>query len=608
MDTMSEDSTIRKIMLGIEDPTDDSDSLTLKDGDIVADWRIRALIGSGGFGNVYRVEHMRSGAIAALKMLTKFDEESKKRFELETEILQAIHASKKNARRYFPAYLGTGNHQIGSQTVPYVVTEFLEPLKLSDKDEKIGKFIEQMCDAVEELHRNGYLHRDIKSLNVMMRRDEDAESVPILIDFGGAIRIKDAENPDVRTRVSMEYGQIKGFGTIYSSAPEQLYGIATVRSDVYALGALISESFCGNIPENWQRIVQKATEPRPENRYQSVAEMRHAIGRRERQSNWMRFTRIACIIGFISSVVTLSIRFYQGFLTRDEAQLSTVETSKVKQGTTQSDDTIAQTIMSSNEIKGPIQRESTAVLPSTPTIEVEFEYSVADGHAVVCWIPKSTSGAIVIPSKLGGYPVTKIEARAFLGCNSIASVEIPNSVMKIGSGAFGGCTSLTSIAIPNSVTKIEDYAFAGCTSLKSIVIPDSVTEIGQRVIEDTPFYENLPNGFIILGNGCLYKFKGLCPSKVVIPDGVTKIGKMAFWGSQSLASITIPNRVTKIEDYAFWGCTSLHEVVVDGEEEIPRIKELIKNSKSKLNVEDLVFVRSNKQSRRALDASNVLCN
>lgn len=314
---MCEEEQIRKIMLGIEDPTDDTNSLALKDGEVVGAWRIRALVGSGGFGNVYRVEHMRSGVIAALKMLTKFDEESRKRFELETEILQAIHASKKNARRYFPAYLGTGNHQIGSRTVPYVVTEFLEPLKLPDKDEKIGKFIEQMCDAVEELHRNGYLHRDIKILNVMARKDDDAASVPILIDFGGAIRIKDAENPDVRTRVSMEYGQLKGFGTIYSSAPEQLHGIATARSDVYAFGALINECFKGSPPESWQKIVQRATAPNPDNRYASVAEMRRAISRREKHGNWFYFARIACIIGFISSVVTLTIRFYQGFLKRE---------------------------------------------------------------------------------------------------------------------------------------------------------------------------------------------------------------------------------------------------------------------------------------------------
>lgn len=399
---IDDEEQVRKIMLGIEDPTKDSDPTTLKDGDVVGVWRIRALVGSGGFGNVYRVEHVRSGAIAALKILTKFDEESRKRFELETEILQAIHTSKKIARRYFPAYLGTGNHQIGARQVPYVVTEFLEQLRLSDRDEKIGKFVEQMCEAVEELHRNGYLHRDIKTLNVMMRKDEDAESVPILIDFGGAIRIKDAENPDVRTRVSMEYGQIKGFGTIYSSAPEQLYGIATVRSDVYALGALISESFRGNIPENWQRIVQKATEPRPENRYQSVAEMRRAIGRRERQSNWMRFTRIACIIGFISSVVTLSIRFYQGFLKRDASPSASVETSTEKREPKQVDDTPSEAIKSRETIK--ISAEESA---SEKTASYDA-YVHRGGLAV----PKLGNGEVIENAILGSWYVWKMVLEA----------------------------------------------------------------------------------------------------------------------------------------------------------------------------------------------------
>ena len=68
---------------------------------------------------------------------------------------------------------------------------------------------------------------------------------------------------------------------------------------------------------------------------------------------------------------------------------------------------------------------------------------------------------------------------AFFWCESLTSINIPNSVTTIGNGAFSRCSSLISINIPNSVTTIGRGAFAGCKSLTSINIPDSVTTIGR---------------------------------------------------------------------------------------------------------------------------------
>ena len=70
-----------------------------------------------------------------------------------------------------------------------------------------------------------------------------------------------------------------------------------------------------------------------------------------------------------------------------------------------------------------------------------------------------TSGAITIPSTLGGYPVTRI-----------------------GSNAFSQC-SYMSVIIPNSVTRIDDYAFMNCSQLEHVTIPSSVTSLGNRVFE-----------------------------------------------------------------------------------------------------------------------------
>jgi hypothetical protein len=66
-----------------------------------------------------------------------------------------------------------------------------------------------------------------------------------------------------------------------------------------------------------------------------------------------------------------------------------------------------------------------------------------------------------------------------VGCTSLTSVTIPESVTSIGSSAFAACSSLTSITIGNGVTSIGGSAFSGCTSLTSITIGNGVTSIGE---------------------------------------------------------------------------------------------------------------------------------
>ena len=69
-------------------------------------------------------------------------------------------------------------------------------------------------------------------------------------------------------------------------------------------------------------------------------------------------------------------------------------------------------------------------------------------------ISPSPTGAVTVPTTLGGKPVTSIGEEAFVDCSGLTSVTIPNSVTSIGDGAFIGCSGLTSVTIPNSVTSI----------------------------------------------------------------------------------------------------------------------------------------------------------
>jgi hypothetical protein len=249
---------------------------------------------------------------------------------------------------------------------------------------------------------------------------------------------------------------------------------------------------------------------------------------------------------------------------------------------------------------------------------------------------------IVIPDS-----VTEIGINAFDGCKSLTRVVLPKSLKvipnqcfmntalteinlpdtleEIGGGAFR-CTyeeatkytvtthinsALSSIIIPSSVKSIGDGAFVGRENLKSIILSDTVEEFGIQVFHETKWYNEHPDGMMLLGIGeCfLYEYrgeipnggvidtlpsniKGLCPyafrdtnlTKIVIPNGVRLVGEWVFasakslseviipydWeiikpftfnGTVSLKSITIPENIKKIEAYAF-GSSGLEKIVI----------------------------------------------
>jgi serine/threonine protein kinase len=250
----------------------------LAPGTAVGDYRIVALLGSGGFADVYRAQDA-CGSAVAMKILHRLDEKSRARFAHESKILSQIrHAN-------IPRLLDFGSY--GDR--PYMVTELLKPYELPTSDRKVAEFLLQVISAAAELHRHGYVHRDIKPSNILARGD----GTPVLIDFGLACPISAAERE--KEALSVEDGLKVAVGTVGYSAPEQFSGLGVgPESDVHAIGMLIDRCFGGNMPKCWRRIYLSATASSRKARYQTVAALGRAIARR----HWKRLA--AAILGALA--------------------------------------------------------------------------------------------------------------------------------------------------------------------------------------------------------------------------------------------------------------------------------------------------------------------
>ncbi|MCL1819483.1 MAG: leucine-rich repeat domain-containing protein [Oscillospiraceae bacterium] len=107
-----------------------------------------------------------------------------------------------------------------------------------------------------------------------------------------------------------------------------------------------------------------------------------------------------------------------------------------------------------------------------------YEYVINDDGSVTLGKYLGTDIHVTIPSEIDGHPVVTIGYDAFRGHSSLVSVVIPEGV-KFVSG-FIGCKSLSSVILPNSLSEIGGNAFEKCESLTSIVIPDNTEHIRYR--------------------------------------------------------------------------------------------------------------------------------
>jgi serine/threonine protein kinase len=272
-------------------------------------YRVLDLVGRGGMGVVYRVEHVRIGKIAAMKLLHRrlvSDVELLRRFHVEAEAISRLNHP--NIVQVF---------DFGEvDSIPYLVMEYLHGENLGAVIKRDGPLrlrrcvplLVQVCDALTEAHELSIVHRDLKPENIQISRTRAGKDHVKVVDFGLA-KLITAQNPNDSTAGNL-------VGTPYYMAPEQIRGQkADHRVDIYALGAMTyklltgKHAFTANTPmgvltkhmteevvepsrsapelgisKEVDAVVLRAMTKRPEERFSHIGEFKRALLRAANRS------------------------------------------------------------------------------------------------------------------------------------------------------------------------------------------------------------------------------------------------------------------------------------------------------------------------------------
>ncbi len=268
-------------------------------------FEIISLIGQGGMSVVYKARHTFTHNIRAIKLLREHlvDRSTNlARFQLEAQA--AMHLT-------HPNIIAVHDYGMTADEQPYLIMDYLEGESLGELIQKQKRLpvdralavFSQICDALGFAHQKGVLHRDIKPSNVMLVKDGDKTDCVKLVDFGIAKLMPGGELEGQRLTATGEV-----FGSPVYMSPEQCTGqVLDTRSDIYSMGCVMYEALCGHppfvgsnpletmylrlqeppapfppelsIPRSLEHIVLITLAREPEQRYQSMAELKAEIDR-----------------------------------------------------------------------------------------------------------------------------------------------------------------------------------------------------------------------------------------------------------------------------------------------------------------------------------------
>jgi eukaryotic-like serine/threonine-protein kinase len=292
-------------------PNDGTALTTIKQDSLIGSllgggrYQIEEKIGSGAMGEVYKAKHCLMKRQVAIKMMhpqTISGANALKRFQKEAEMASALN---------HPNILAVHDFGVSEEGSPYLVMNYLEGRSLTDEIPDNGHLdvpralhiFRQLCQGLGHAHEKGVIHRDLKPSNIMLvTLDQDTDFVQIL-DFGIAKQLSPEGSSDSLTRT----GEV--FGSPHYMSPEQCRAKPVdARSDIYALGCVMYRVLTGypplmggdlveclykhvnempvpfsqicpeyNLPDDLEAVIFKAVAKKPEDRYQSMAELKLAL-------------------------------------------------------------------------------------------------------------------------------------------------------------------------------------------------------------------------------------------------------------------------------------------------------------------------------------------
>ncbi|MBK8221435.1 MAG: protein kinase [Candidatus Obscuribacter sp.] len=209
-------------------------------------YEILDTIGDGAMGRVYLARHKLMKRQVAVKMMHPqliSGKSALRRFQKEAELASALN---------HPNILTVYDFGVTETGSPYLVMDYLQGKELLHvlKDEghlpqSRGLHIfKQVCAGLAHAHDKGVVHRDLKPSNVMLVTLDGDDSFVKILDFGIAKQLNPSESSiDNLTRT----GEV--FGTPHYMSPEQCRAQdVDGRSDIYALGCVMYQTFTGHLP------------------------------------------------------------------------------------------------------------------------------------------------------------------------------------------------------------------------------------------------------------------------------------------------------------------------------------------------------------------------
>lgn len=163
---------------------------------------------------------------------------------------------------------------------------------------------------------------------------------------------------------------------------------------------------------------------------------------------------------------------------------------------------------------------------------------------------------VILPSYIGGLPVTTIGVDAFYDCSCVHTIVLPRLLKTILNSAFSYCPNLNEIEFPDSLQRIDYYAFYRC-NLGQVTLPSSLTTLGYNAFDSNP---NLSH--VSLGTGLAFLDETAftdCPTLETL-EIASAASVSGFSDLPALRAVTLGDGVGAVRAGAFANCPLLKDV------------------------------------------------